>query len=498
MAKTKISEWSTTPASNTDIDGINIAEGCAPSGINDAIRDLMAQVRSWQSGASGDPFNGPMNGTIGATTAYSGAFTTVSATGVITSTLATGTAPLTIASTTKVTNLNADLLDGADWASPAALGSTTPAAVSATTLSASSTLSVTGAGTIQGLTVGRGAGAVATNTAVGASALAANTSGAFNVAVGRLALTANTTGQQNSALGNGAMYTNTTGGYNSGFGEEALALNTTGSYNTAHGHSALLNNTTASYSTAVGYQAGYSAVTADYNTFIGYYAGRSTTGDQNTFIGKFAGNAITSGATNTIVGAYNGNQQGLDIRTASNYTVISDGGGTPHLAAYANGTVALQGAVPVAGTGITFPATQSASSNANTLDDYEEGTWTPNFQNNGSTSNWSSKVGRYVKIGQQVTVWFYNGGGGSSNGGSGSGAVILNNLPFALTYGATLANQQAITVSGGSNTNQPGLDWLSTNGGTGTGAQVVYNAAGNQEQGNLTYVSGVWTYLTST
>jgi len=149
--KTKISEWSTTPASNTDIDGINIAEGCAPSGINDAIRDLMAQVRSWQSGASGDPFNGPMNGTIGATTAYSGAFTTVSATGVITSTLATGTAPLTIASTTKVTNLNADLLDGADWASPAALGSTTPAAVSATTLSASGAVTLSG-GTANGVT----------------------------------------------------------------------------------------------------------------------------------------------------------------------------------------------------------------------------------------------------------------------------------------------------------------------------------------------------------
>ena len=82
--KTKISEWSTTPASNTDIDGINIAEGCAPSGINDAIRDLMAQVRSWQSGASGDPFNGPMNGTIGATTAYAGAFTTLTTSSTVT------------------------------------------------------------------------------------------------------------------------------------------------------------------------------------------------------------------------------------------------------------------------------------------------------------------------------------------------------------------------------------------------------------------------------
>lgn len=46
MAKTKISEWSSTPGSNTDIDSINIAEGCAPSGINDAIREMMAQLRT--------------------------------------------------------------------------------------------------------------------------------------------------------------------------------------------------------------------------------------------------------------------------------------------------------------------------------------------------------------------------------------------------------------------------------------------------------------------
>jgi hypothetical protein len=55
MAKTKISEFSSTPASNTDIDSINIAEGCAPSGINDAIRELMAQLKDWQSGTSNDP-----------------------------------------------------------------------------------------------------------------------------------------------------------------------------------------------------------------------------------------------------------------------------------------------------------------------------------------------------------------------------------------------------------------------------------------------------------
>ena len=55
MPKTKISEFSATPANNTDIDSINIAEGCAPSGINDAIRELMSQLKDWQAGTSNDP-----------------------------------------------------------------------------------------------------------------------------------------------------------------------------------------------------------------------------------------------------------------------------------------------------------------------------------------------------------------------------------------------------------------------------------------------------------
>ena len=54
MPKTKISEYSSTANSNTDIAGINIDEGCAPSGINNAIRTLMAQLKDWQAGTSGD------------------------------------------------------------------------------------------------------------------------------------------------------------------------------------------------------------------------------------------------------------------------------------------------------------------------------------------------------------------------------------------------------------------------------------------------------------
>jgi hypothetical protein len=56
MPKDKVSEWSSTAANNTDIAGINIAEGCAPSGINNAIRELMAQVKDMQAGTDADNF----------------------------------------------------------------------------------------------------------------------------------------------------------------------------------------------------------------------------------------------------------------------------------------------------------------------------------------------------------------------------------------------------------------------------------------------------------
>jgi hypothetical protein len=54
MAKVKISEYSATPSANTDIDNIDINEGCSPSGINNAIRSLMSHLKNWQGGTSGD------------------------------------------------------------------------------------------------------------------------------------------------------------------------------------------------------------------------------------------------------------------------------------------------------------------------------------------------------------------------------------------------------------------------------------------------------------
>jgi hypothetical protein len=67
-----------------------------------------------------------------------------------------------------------------------------------------------------------------------------------------------------------------------------------------------------------------------------------------------------------------------------------------------NRTIALQGATSQTGVGITFPATQNASSNANTLDDYEEGTWTPT----GIGQTFASATGKYTKIGRVVYISF--------------------------------------------------------------------------------------------
>ncbi len=72
-----------------------------------------------------------------------------------------------------------------------------------------------------------------------------------------------------------------------------------------------------------------------------------------------------------------------------------------------SGTVVVTGTTPTLN-GITFPSTQSASSDANTLDDYEEGTWTtsvPVAQNITGTP--SLTEGRYTKIGRLVTIEGY-------------------------------------------------------------------------------------------
>jgi hypothetical protein len=75
MAKTKISEYSATSADNTDISNINIAEGCSPANVNNAIRTVMAQLKDQQAGTSGDPFTCTGTLTSSGTLAVTGGLT---------------------------------------------------------------------------------------------------------------------------------------------------------------------------------------------------------------------------------------------------------------------------------------------------------------------------------------------------------------------------------------------------------------------------------------
>ena len=176
------------------------------------------------------------------------------------------------------------------------------------------------------------------NTALGYSAGSAITTGTYNVSIGRFAGSAQSggSGTDNTSIGNSAGSYISSGNYNTAVGSGALQNNTTASYNTAVGYQAGYSNTTGANNVFVGRLAGYAATTAQGNVFIGDGAGIAvTTGYANTFIGPnwsaggSSGGLVTTGYKNTIIGAYTGNQNGLDIRTASNYVVLSDGDGAP-------------------------------------------------------------------------------------------------------------------------------------------------------------------------
>ena len=95
------------------------------------------------------------------------------------------------------------------------------------------------------------------------------------------------------------------------------------------------------------------------------------------------------------------------------------------------------------GIGITFPATQSASTDANTLDDYEEGTFTPTCTlTTPGTSSSGSAVGVYTKVGNLVTVT----GRLTFTKGTGSGDLSFGGLPFTSTSTATYQNSGALSL----------------------------------------------------
>jgi len=312
-------------------------------------------------------FAGALNGTVGATTASTGAFTTLSTSSTTTlSGLTASTALALDASKNVVSVTNTGTGNNVLSASPTLTGTIAGASLSLSSLTSGrvtyattaglltdsanmtfngTTLTLANDASISGLTVGKGAGSITSNTVLGRSAFTANSTGSGVTAIGNGSLAASTA-NNNTAVGDSTAALTTTGTANSAFGAASLYFNTTGSYNTAYGQESLFKNTTASNNTAVGYQAGYTnttgirnvyignltgyTATSDYNTMVGSQAGQlTTTGTLNTFIGVGSGSQITTGSKNSILGGFGGNSSGLDIRTSSNYIVLADGDGNP-------------------------------------------------------------------------------------------------------------------------------------------------------------------------
>ncbi|EKE28750.1 MAG: hypothetical protein ACD_3C00020G0002 [uncultured bacterium (gcode 4)] len=188
---------------------------------------------------------------------------------------------------------------------------------------------------INTVSVWLGSGSIYTNTRLGVSALASNTTGNQNTAVGYSTLTANTTGIYNSALGLAALGWNTTGSFNSAWWHTALQSNSSGNSNTGFGYQTLVGNTSGNYNVALGARALYhnnsdgnvaigrdsliNNSSGDYNVANWFYSlYNNTLGNHNTSIGAYTLYNNSSGVGNTVLG-YN---TWRGIVTGSNNTII--------------------------------------------------------------------------------------------------------------------------------------------------------------------------------
>jgi hypothetical protein len=149
--------------------------------------------------------------------------------------------------------------------------------------------------------------------------------------------------------------------------------------------------------------------------------------------------------------------------------------------------------------GITFPATQVASANANTLDDYEEGTWTATLLSTSGTItvNAGNNTGLYTKIGRTVNVSGYID---VSSVSSPSGRLRLNGFPFAAVGDGVPVGMCYFTTTNAFT----GVPWcLGETGNTyiyidrnaGTGADPAVDLASAMKAGSEIYFN--FTYTTS-
>jgi len=112
---------------------------------------------------------------------------------------------------------------------------------------------------------------------------------------------------------------------------------------------------------------------------------------------------------------------GKSCRIESNDAIVFKRNGAERMRVHDDGAL-------IANYGVTLGTTTGTYNAANTLDDYEEGTWNPSFQSDGSTS-YHHRVGTYTKVGNLVTAWFHLDI--ATNGAVGTQSLIIAGLPFA-------------------------------------------------------------------
>ena len=179
-----------------------------------------------------------------------------------------------------------------------------------------------GDASFNGVRVGQGAGSNSQNTAVGLTALNANSTGGQNTAVGWRAMIVTTTGSDNTGIGSGALFRLTTGGSNTALGTDSMTNITGSSYNTAIGRAALLNLTSGDNNTAIGGLAGASGTGVTNTTCIGY---NTTTSTSNSVIlgnGANVGIGTASPAYALDIGGFASSAQTLRIAATSSISSI--------------------------------------------------------------------------------------------------------------------------------------------------------------------------------
>ena len=334
--------------------------------------------------------------------------------------------------------------------------------------------------TVNGITVGKGGGAVATNTANGRDALSNNTIGSFNTANGNGALLNNTTGNGNTANGYHTLMSNTTGLRNTAIGAYALRNNTKGSNNTANGNGALFSNTTGVANTAIGYLSLYSNNTGNANTANGFEALKNNTTDtNNTAIGAYALRNNTKGSNNTANGAYalQNNIEGLRNTAIGAYALSNNTKGSFNTA---NGNGALSN---------NTKGSFNTANGAYALENNTEG------NHNSANSNYAlnkNTIGNdNTAIGSQS---LYANTGGRDNTAIGKNALYNNISGFYNT--ATGKEALFSNTTGGSNTAN-GYWALKSNKSSGNTANGYWALADNSS-GSYNAANGYWALVKNT